>query len=142
MSVIQNKLIARSYLDRVWNKGETKIADELIDSEYIFRSPIANIEGLGGFLEYLNNVRSVFPDLYFTNDEMIAENDRVVTLWTMSGTQKKDYLDIPATGKSFSITGVSILRFARGKLVETQLSWDRYSLMKQLGAFTTGEPVG
>lgn len=135
MSVIQNKLIARTYLERVWNLGDTNLADELIDADYVFRSPLTNIDGLGGFLEYLKNVRTIFPDLSFTNDDTIAENDRVVTLWTMTGTQQGEFMNIPATGKSFSVTGVSILRFSRGKLVETQLWWDRYSLLEQLGAF-------
>lgn len=135
MSVIQNKLIARTYLERVWNLGDTNLADELIDADYVFRSPLTNIDGLGGFLEYLKNVRTIFPDLNFSHDDTIAENDRVVTLWTMTGTQQGEFMNIPATGKSFSVTGVSILRFSRGKLVETQLWWDRYSLLEQLGAF-------
>ena len=52
----------------------------------------------------------------------------------MTGTQGGEFMGIAATGKHFTVSGVSILRLSEGKVAEAQLSWDRLRLLEQLGA--------
>ena len=59
-----------------------------------------------------------FPDAHITINDLIAEDDKVVTRWTGSGTHQGALPGIPATGKKVSIDGISIDRISRGKFVE------------------------
>ena len=54
----------------------------------------------------------------------------MITRWTASGT----FSGCLHTGKQFTATGITVLRFARGKVVEEWVNWDALGLMQQLGA--------
>ena len=68
-----------------------------------------------------------------TIEDIIAEGETVVARWTCRGTHKGDLSGIAPTGKQFNISGVSIARFASGKVVEGWINWDALGLMQQLG---------
>lgn len=89
--------------------------------------------GIDGTKELISSMRTSFPDLSATVDEQIAEGDKVVSLVTMSGTHEGEFMGIPATGKSFSIPGVSIWEVRGGRLISEQVNWDAMEMMKQLG---------
>jgi predicted ester cyclase len=65
---------------------------------------------------------------------MISEGETVVARWSCRGAHKGDLNGIAPTGKQFAISGVSIVRFAGGKMVEGWINWDALGLMQQLGA--------
>ncbi len=57
----------------------------------------------------------------------------MITRWTASGTHRSAFLGVPATGKQFAVTGITILRFAQGKIGEEWVNWDALGLMHELG---------
>ena len=65
---------------------------------------------------------------------MLAKGDKVVSYITMSGTQKGPFMDMPASGKKFSVKGIDIVRFKDGKAVEHWGVTDSMAMMQQLGA--------
>ncbi len=79
-------------------------------------------------------LRSAFPDFKATIDDILAEDDKVVLRMTWNGTQKGEFLGVPATGKRVSFGVIDIIRIANGKLVEHWGQMDSMSMMQQLGA--------
>jgi steroid delta-isomerase-like uncharacterized protein len=53
--------------------------------------------------------------------------------WVMSGTHKGDFPGMPATGKRFSIRGVTILELQAGKIRRNSDYWDAANVMRQVG---------
>jgi steroid delta-isomerase-like uncharacterized protein len=53
--------------------------------------------------------------------------------WTMSGTQTGEMPGMPATGKTFSLRGASVVELRDGKLTRCSDYWDLVTLLKQLG---------
>jgi steroid delta-isomerase-like uncharacterized protein len=51
----------------------------------------------------------------------------------MSGTHKGDFPGMPATGKRFSIRGVTILELEAGRIRRNADYWDAASVMRQVG---------
>jgi predicted ester cyclase len=51
----------------------------------------------------------------------------------MSGTHKGEFMGAPATGKSFSVESMDIIRFAGGKAVEHWDITDQMGIASQLG---------
>jgi predicted ester cyclase len=62
--------------------------------------------------------RVAFPDARWTIQELIAEGDRVVSRWTMTGTHAGPLFDLPATGHAVAWTGIDIVRVADGQVAE------------------------
>lgn len=89
--------------------------------------------GLEALKQYILVFHDAFPDIRFSVEEMIAESDFVVTLWMMTGTHKGELMGIPATSKKVKLSGVSLTRVSRGKIVENTTFWDSHTLMRQLG---------
>jgi predicted ester cyclase len=128
MSVERNKASVRPFIEEPWNKGELATLDELCAPNYI-------LHGLGGLQELkigCTDVRRAFPDFHFTVEEMIAEGDKVAFRWTTWGTHQGEYEGIAPTGKVVTTTGITILRFAEGKIVEDRFESGSPGLRQQL----------
>lgn len=137
MSAEENKAIIRQWIEEAWNKGNVNLADEIYSSDYTAKDVNDTnkiLRGPEGIKQSVIEVRTAFPDIHFTIDHLIAEGDKVVGAFTISGTHKGDLMSITPTGKSVIFTAVDIWRFEGGKIVERCLaSMDRLDLMQQLG---------
>ena len=130
MSGEENKAIVRRYLEEIWNSGDLEVAHEIVTPAVVLRSSLRHMEGLEAFKEFVAVVRTVFPDIHFTTEDLIAQGDEVAAHWTMTGTQEGDFMGMAATGKHFIVPGVSILRLSEGKVAEAWLLWDPLNLME------------
>ena len=90
--------------------------------------------GPEGFVEFFSSLRAAFPDLNVSVNHMVADEDNVAIAYTLTGTHQGMFQGIAVTGKKFSVRGVQIARFERGKIVERWGSSDELGLMRQLGA--------
>lgn len=135
MATDTNKLIARQYIDRLWNRGDLATADTILAADFVENIPFPGQEpGREGYKQLVTQFRTVFPDLHFTIDDLIAEDDRVMVRWSGRGTHKAELAGIPATGKAITITGIDIFQIANGQITERWGERDTLSLMQQLGA--------
>lgn len=134
MSVVENKAIARRFLEEVINKGNQAVADELVASNFVDHNPLpGHAPTREGFKQSFVIFRAAFPDLKYTIEDMIAEGDKLVIRWKATGTHKGGLFGIPPTGKKITVTGMDIFRITGGKLVELWLNWDQLGMMQQLG---------
>lgn len=69
-----------------------------------------------------------------TVEELLSDGETITARWSCRGTHKGELNGIAPTGKQISITGISVARFAGGKMVEGWVNWDALGLMRQLGA--------
>ena len=60
----------------------------------------------------------------------------------MRGTHTGEFQGIPPTGKQVTMGGISINRFAEGKLAEHWSQFDSLGLMQQLGVVPAPEQGG
>lgn len=130
-----NKNIVRRLYDEVWNERKVEVINEIISPSHALHAP--NISGSSiGPEAYKRNVLlflTGYPDLHWTIEDTIAENDKVVACWTISGTHKGDYMGIPATNKKVSVDGITIHHIAHGKIMDSYSNWDVLGMMQQLG---------
>ena len=77
--------------------------------------------------------RNAFPDLRFNVEDLIAEGESVTARWSCRGTHKAELNGIAPTGKQITISGISVVRFSSGKMVEGWVNWDALGMMQQLG---------
>ena len=131
----QNKTAVRRLFDELWNKGNLPVADELIAPTYTHHDASTPDVGRGPESEKkrVTHYRTAFPDMRLTIEDIIAEGETVIARWSCRGQHKGELNGIAPTGKQFAISGVTIARFANGKMVEGYVNWDALGLMQQLG---------
>ncbi len=136
MSTEDNKALARLFYEELWNRKNLSVANELIAATYVFHmpgSPPGIPPGPEGFTQFVSVFFTAFPDVRVTIEDQVAEGDRVTTRWTSHGTHTGDLMGIAPTGKSVTITGISIDRFENGKVVESWDNFDQLGMLQQLG---------
>jgi steroid delta-isomerase-like uncharacterized protein len=134
MSTEENKAGQRRVWEEVFNKGNLAIIPELFAPNYFLRSPLGmDIKGPEGFKQSVAMMRTAFPDLHCTIDDMFAVEDKVATRFTITGTFKSEMMGIAPTGKKLTLTGIVITRWTGGKEVEAWESFDTLAFYQQLG---------
>ena len=134
----ENKELTRRIFNEVWNQKKLGLIDELVSPDYVHHdSGTATVQtGIDGYKQFVRLFLNAFPDIRFTIQDEISEGDEVVIRWTVTGTHRGDLPDLPATGKTISLSGISIARFKDGKGVESWNNWDGLGMMQQLAANT------
>jgi predicted ester cyclase len=133
MSEKENEEVFRRLIEEGFNKGNLAALDELFASSFTEHQDgivPPNVEGAKGAIISL---RTPFPDLKLTIEEIIASGDKTWARITGRGTHQGPFMGRPPTGKPFAITVIDICRFENGKIVEHWGVADRLSLMGQLG---------
>ncbi|MFC6976682.1 ester cyclase [Halomicroarcula sp. GCM10025709] len=92
-------------------------------------------------VEFGTRFREAIPDLQFHVDELVAEPDGVATRWTASGTHTEPLLDIEPTGRTVTLSGMRMDTLRNGRLAETWLLTEQWSLLRQLRDTEAATPV-
>lgn len=129
-----NKAQIRRVIEEVYNRGDLAVVDEIAASDLVIHASSQEIRGRDGAKQYVAALRAGFPDLRFTIEHQIAEDDMVVTRWTARGTHTGKFQGVPATGREIRLAGTDIDRVIGGKVVECWAHMDELGLMRQLGA--------
>ena len=73
----------------------------------------------------------------FELHDQIAEDDKVATRFTATGTFTNEFQGLPPSGEGIEFSGTNIMRIVDGKNVEEWDDFDTMALMGQLGAIHT-----
>jgi steroid delta-isomerase-like uncharacterized protein len=133
MSAEENKAVVRQ-LTGFFDKGEVARADELVAADFVDHNALPGQNpGREGLKQAVTMISSAFPDIQITDQDFIAEGDRVVHRWNSRFTHQSEFMGIPPTGKPVTLTGIDVYRLADGKVVERWSEVDMLGLMQQLG---------
>ena len=130
-----NMALMKRFFTEIINKGNLDLIDELCDEKFTEHEDLPiQASGREGLKKFFQMYRTAFPDLKFEVEMMIAKDDKVISYITISGTQKGSFMDMPASGKKFSVKGIDIVRFKDSKAMEHWGVTDSMTMMQQLGA--------
>ena len=133
MSTEENKAVLRRN-EEAFNKGDLAIADETIAPNYVYHgSGGQELKGPEGFKQIITMMRTAFPDLHMTVEDVVAEGDKVAHRLIIRGTHKGELMGIAPTGKQVTVPGANIAHFEGGKQVEVWCTMDLLGMMQQLG---------
>ena len=115
--------------------GDLDKADTYLADSYELDSVASgmHLKGKVAVRAFIDRVVDVFPDLKFEGKNAMVSGNKLVWEYVMSGTQKKEFHGMPATGKSFSLRCCSILEFEGGLFTRETAYWDTATMMRQLG---------
>lgn len=101
-------------------------------------SSIATVNGSSLALTILkgtaDGLNQAFPDVSLEVLQQIADSERVVTHFRLSGTHRGRFNQFAPTEARVAWEGIAIDRFADGRIVESRLFLDLFELGRQLTA--------
>ncbi len=74
-----------------------------------------------------------FPDLRVEMTNRVVHGNQVTVEWVATGTHAGDFPGFPASGRSFSIPGVTVVIRERGKIVRESLYYDMEVVRHEFG---------
>lgn len=133
MTVEKNKsaihrLLEAASIGNMEALDELTIADLIVHGDTLF--PFRR--GRESLKNVITAFRTAFPDATFAIEQIFAEQDKVVSYVTVSGTHKGEWLGAAPTDKEITWTTSLIARFDGGKIVELWAIKDELGMMQQL----------
>jgi steroid delta-isomerase-like uncharacterized protein len=128
-----NPAIVKKFIDEVLNHKKIEMTSDFFWEDMVEQVPFPGQKpGISGLKEVLLGMWAAFPDMHWSVQEQISQDDRVMTRFEWTGTHQDSFLGIAATGRKVMVWGVVIDRLDRGKIRETRLIMDTLGLMGQL----------
>lgn len=134
-----NKQVARRWFLEIVNERdpdpiEVVFAEDYEDLDPLRRDLSISEGGREAVREEIEVYWRAFPDLRYEILDQIAEGDRVATRFVLTGTHEGPFMGVPASGRSFALTGIAIHRVVDGRLKCAWWEWDARGLLDQIGA--------
>ncbi len=131
-SQADHKTVARRYFEEVYNGHNDGLIHDLFHPE--FREYLHSGAGPQVAKHVVDYERSVYPDIHFTVEDMLAEGEDVIVRLTIRGTHRGEFQGIAPTGNKVQFTGIQRMRLKDGQIV--QVVWHHYDkllMLQQLG---------
>lgn len=140
MSLEHNKQVVLDSF-RVLETGDAVAADRIIAPDFVNREadddpdrPDRGLRGPAGLIATSRWLSETFSDLRFDPHEVIAEDESVVVVATMTGTHSGTLHGLPPTRKRFQQRQFHLYRMRDGQIIEHLALRDDLGLLQQLGA--------
>lgn len=85
-----------------------------------------------GMKMYYSEVWRAFPDAIYSFEHTVVQGNEAASMFSLTGTQKAEFLGIRPSNKQVKINGMIFFRFNSRKIVERWEIIDMVSVMKQL----------
>ena len=129
----------------LWNQFEALYGKQdymgdasLFASDGVHVDPFGRREGREAIGAFLEEGDKPFSDITMETLQLVEEGDTVVAEWVWRATHTgplplPDGSEIPPTGKTVELPGVSVMTVREGKVAEQRDYFDNAAMMTQLG---------
>src|SRR5437879_614912 len=114
----QNIALVHHLMNEAFNQGNINIISEMTSNDFMYENRANPVlpPGAAGYGQVVDTLRTAFPDLRLTIEDVSASGGTVVTQWTLQGRHTgllhgfplNTSLRLAPTGKDVTITGASI----------------------------------
>lgn len=127
---MSNREVVRKLYEDCVNNGNLALVPTLVAEDYVGPN---DDRGPEGYQKIVTALRSGFPDIHFTIEEILTDGDKVVVRWSWRGTHTGNFRGMAASRKSISDTGIVIYQLRDEKIVHSWLESDRLGVLQQMG---------
>lgn len=135
--------LARSTLFEAYSIDDTAPVEDVLADDYTHHFGLGEtVTGADAYLEYLAMIfEAIEYETPISIDAIFVDEDDQVVIgsWTHTGTQVGDLAGYPPSDEPATFTGITILRFECGQLVEGWAETDHLSRLQQQGAIPVPE---
>lgn len=134
MSLEENKDVVRRFIAEVFVAGRQASVEELATDDFTPHSWQSVEPGRENLRAAVERVSAGLSEVSMTIEDMIAEGDRVAVRLTAHAVHDGEFMGLPASGRSYTISETHIFRVRDGRVSEHWRDADMLGLLQQLGA--------
>ena len=121
----------------VFRTGNSALLDPLLAPDMVdHAAPSGPVVGREPGKQLIATYARAFPDTTLTIDLLVAEADTVAAFVSYRSTHTGPFMGYAPTGKPVRVTGMDIMRYRDGQVIELWSQFDDLGLLQQLGLFT------
>ncbi|WP_424811741.1 ester cyclase [Roseococcus sp. YIM B11640] len=121
----------RFWFEEVWNKRAADLIPAYFAEDgvaYALDAAGGDAHGPEAFRAFFETFHDNFSDVEFTVHDVLENGDWAAGRWTCRLTHSGDGFGAPATGETLTVSGMTMMRAADGKILEGWNEWDRLKL--------------
>lgn len=147
MSTEQGKAIVTRFYEELWNHRNLGVADEIFAADCVTHQLQSGVEPVGvtrgpeAVKRHVAEWLAGFPDLHFSVEQMVVEDDRVVSQSVMRGLHSGVWLGIAPSGKRVSVRMYVTHRIVGGKIAADWVLVEALGFFRQLGLVPTTQEI-
>jgi steroid delta-isomerase-like uncharacterized protein len=88
---------------------------------------------VAGIKRQVSDLRAAQPDLHLDVHDVLIDADMSASRWTCGGTAQSEFRGLPATGKSYVMTGMDMAKWEDDRIVEQWTNYDLFGALQQAG---------
>lgn len=105
-------------------------AEDAVVEDSMFSEPVV---GRAAIMERKGMGMGAIPDLKISITNRVVHGNQVSAEWVATGTHKGDLPGMSATGRTFTLHGVTVTIRQQGKIVREGIYYDLHELHRQIG---------
>ncbi len=131
----KSKVVCRWLIEAMWNTGDLDLIAEFMAPSSVFHGDgfVGELPGVEGYKAFATGTHTALPDIHFTIEDLVAEDDMVAGRLSYTGTNTGPFRTLPATGASITSRAMVIYRFADGMIQEGWIQVDGLAMLIQMG---------
>jgi steroid delta-isomerase-like uncharacterized protein len=115
-----------------WNSGDVDSYMELYAENIKLHAGTYDFPDKKAVEGMYKGFHAATSDLRLDIHETLGDGDRLAVRYTVTGTHTGELMDIPPTGQEISMTGITIMHFENGRVVERWDSDDSAEVLPRL----------
>jgi steroid delta-isomerase-like uncharacterized protein len=115
-----------------WNSGDVDSYMELYAENIKLHAGTYDFPDKKAVEGMYKGFHAATSDLRLDIHETLGDGDRLAVRYTVTGTHTGELMDIPPTGQEISMTGITIMHFENGRVVERWDSDDSAEVLSRL----------
>src|SRR5204863_4955534 len=120
-----NAAIGRRWFEEMWNQRKENMVDELMTPDCVGHLEGRKVCGPAEFKEARRELLTVFPDIQFEIEAIVAAEEMTTVRWLAFATHGGDGMGTQATQRMVRFRGTTWLKCRHGKITE---GWDTWNL--------------
>ena len=118
MSIAAHKALIHRLYEEAFNRGDMSVVDELFSPTFRDLSTPDQPAGIEGVKSYITAVRTGFPNIHVTIEDLIAEEDNIAVRTVWHGTHLGTYDGVAPTDKHVTRTMIQLFHIVNGKIAQ------------------------
>ena len=117
-----------------WNRRDIEALTLDHTEDCVVESPIGGeMRGRAAIEQVYRAMFAGFPDMRIEDPEIVVEHDRVVQILNLAGTNTGGFMNLPPTGKHFSLPVVVLFRMRDGLIAHEKRVYDFSRFLMEIG---------
>jgi steroid delta-isomerase-like uncharacterized protein len=129
------RTLSRQWFERVWNQRDLTAIDQMCHPHAVGHG-LADATGapmqMLDFLTFHARFTAALPDLKVHVEDVLVDGDKTATRYSFTATHLGEGLGVPASNKPVRVTGMTIVRWQDGKILESWNEFDKAGLAAQI----------